>query len=421
MYEKVFLEMQTTSSEKNQLRTIIEKLILGDSDWMKEKDILVGDKGPFWILNYGMKEKNEFNRLVRGMVVEKPTANTFFHGDDPLKLIKSFPFIRFFNQGEKESDEIDMSNSEMLEKLDGTMVGVFFPTKDPNAPQWHTRRMLSSDESDMKNTLKGFHGGNYNLMHEIGKYVKQLNFNQEDTSHTYVFEFIHDASTVLTKYKESQWGLYLLAGRNVETHKEETESELDEISKRIGANRPQRWDAVASEEEIKSMMQKVASEIEDFEGMVFRDRKTGKRVKLKDPSYVEKHHMLGDISFKRLIPKIIEGEEDEVIAYFPHAKELVDNIKERHANIKNKTVETVKQFQKYENLPRKELWEKASNIDNAFIRSMVMKHVESKDLESKIEEELKKIAVATFEKDTYLGKQTFSSASQKYLDLLGLK
>ena len=130
--------------------------------------------------------------------------------------------------------------------------------------------------------------------------------------------------------------------------------------------------------------------------------------------------MLGDISFKRLIPKIIEGEEDEVIAYFPHAKELVDDIKERHLNIKNKTVGTVKQFQKYENLPRKELWEKASNIDNAFIRSMVMKHVESKDLESEIEEELKKIAVNTFEKDTFLGKQSFTSASQKYLGLLGL-
>ena len=412
--------METTSSEKDQLRLIITKLALGDFNWLKEKDILVGDKGSSWILNYGMKDKNEFNRLVRGMVVEKPHANNFFHGDDPLKEIKSFPFIRFFNQGEKESDEIDMNDSEMLEKLDGTMVGVFFSTYDPSSPQWHTRRMLSSCESDMKNTVKGFHGGNYNLMYEIGKYVKKLNFNREDTSHTYVFEFIHDASTVLTKYKESQWGLYLLAGRNVETHKEETESELDKISKRIGANRPQRWDAT-SEEEIKNMMQKAASEIEDFEGMVFRDKKTGKRVKLKDPKYVEKHHMLGDTSLKRLIPKTIEGEEDEVTAYFPHVKELVDDIKERHANIKNKTVETVNQFQKYKNLPRKELWEKVSNIDNAFIRSMVMKHVECEDLEYEIEKELKRIAVATVEKDTYLGKQTFSYASRKYLDLLGLK
>ena len=68
------------------LRTIINKLIENDIEWIKSKDIKVGDKGDYWILNYGIQDKNEYNSLVRGLIVEKPTYNY----KDPLNLIKSF-------------------------------------------------------------------------------------------------------------------------------------------------------------------------------------------------------------------------------------------------------------------------------------------------------------------------------------------
>ena len=50
--------------------------------------------------------------------------------------------------GVEGADDVDFANSEMLEKLDGTMVGAFFPKGTPNEPYWHTRRMVSLGPSD---------------------------------------------------------------------------------------------------------------------------------------------------------------------------------------------------------------------------------------------------------------------------------
>lgn len=163
----------------------------------------------------------------------------------------------------------------------------------------------------------------------IGQYVKKLNFNEEDVEYTYVFEFIHDATQVLTKYKEKDYGLYLIGARNIFTHNELDENRLDHLAARLGCRRPRRWDSIASQDEINKMFAIIAEKTEDFEGFVFRDRKTGKRVKVKDPKYVEKHHLLGDLSYKKLIPRIFEGEEEEIIAYLPQAKEKIDLIKDK--------------------------------------------------------------------------------------------
>ena len=89
-FKGYFLEMQTSDSEKNLIREIISNLISYNKPWFDEKCILVGDKTNYWILNYSNFGKNEYNRLVRGMVIKKPTMP--FHGD-PLILISSFPFF----------------------------------------------------------------------------------------------------------------------------------------------------------------------------------------------------------------------------------------------------------------------------------------------------------------------------------------
>lgn len=410
--------MSITQQEQDNLRIIIQKLIQNDIVWMKAQDILVGDKGSFWIINYGLFEKNEFNRLTRGLVVQKPDDN--FSGD-VLDLIRSFPFTRFFNQKEPEADQIDLNNAEMLEKLDGTMVGVFFPNglKDPH---WHTRKMLSSHQPDMDLSVDAFTGGLNKLMQIIGQYVKSLNFSEEDVYHTYVFEFIHHSSTVLTKYNESQWGLYLLAGRNLNDHVEEDESNLDKIAERIGAPRPQRWDAVADSNQIGLMMKEISLEIEDFEGFVFRCRKTGKRIKLKSANYVEKHHMIGELSYRRLIPRVLEGEGDEIISYFPQAKKLVEDIKDRHEECRKIIVGHIESYRQWlQELTRRELFEKVnSEVCDRVMVSLIMKNMDKENLDELVEKQLIELAIISYDKETYAGTQTFRTTSEKYITLLGL-
>lgn len=320
-FKGFFVEMQTTDNEKNLIREIISNLVNYNKEWLDDKKILVGDKGNYWILNYSNFGKNEHNRLVRGMVVKKP--NRIFNGD-LLSLIVSFPFTRFFNQAEPDAAPVDMVNSHMIEKLDGTMIGVHF---DDNRIFFHTRKMHSSHETDMKMTQTSFLGLKNEFMPTIKKYVDKLNFNEQDADFTYVFEFIHEISHVVTKYTINQYGLYLLAARNLSTHKELDEHELDEVVKRIKAKRPRTFDAVADQKEIEKMFLAAAAETPDFEGFVFRDKKTGQRIKVKDVNYVKKHHILDKTKIENLIQIIFLGEEEEVTAYFPHAKENVKIIK----------------------------------------------------------------------------------------------
>lgn len=354
--------MQPTEIQKNKIRLIIQKLIEKDEHWFNQQEIVVGCKPPYWILNYNQGARNEYNCLVRGMVVRIPNRVWLevykLSQIDPLSLIVSFPFMRFFNYEETEAAPVDFSNAEMIEKLDGTMVGVFFPN-ELSPPTWHTRRMISSWIPDSDLVIRGFdRKSEYKFIPIIGEYVKNLTFDNDiDHNYTYVFEFIHDASKVLTQYSEDQYGLYLIGARNTahmfKDYKELTEEQLDKVAKRIGAKRPRRWHVGNDHEKIQEILEKEAELIPNFEGAVFRDAQ-GERVKVKREDYVKLHHLLDQLSYKRLIPIILQGEGEEIIAYFPHARELVDNFKASLDNFVESIVQKIA-YWKSQNLSKKDL------------------------------------------------------------------
>lgn len=434
-FKEFLVEMETTTQEKADLRTIIGKLITNDKNWFDENGIIASDKGSFWILNYNIGTRNEYNRLVRGMVVAKP--QTGFHGD-VLSLIKSFPFIRFYNHGEKESDAINFGNSEMLEKLDGTMVGVFFPHQDVSKPEFHTRKMMSTNQQDFNRKITSFQGVEFKFMPNIKKYVDKLSFKEKDAEFTYVFEFLHQATQVITKYTPEKYGLYLLGARNLITHRELTEDELDHVAQRLGASRPRRYDAIADHSEIQRMFDLALIDTPDFEGYIFRDKTTGKRVKVKDPRYVEKHHAIDKSGYKNLVPLILKGETEEIIAYFPHTKKRIDKIIEAYGNYLNKVFEIVKKWQatglkgrdlsvaifgenpksKWELRLAKIRGEKATERKTAepdeFIRNMIMKYHDTENddlLKKKIDNDLREVA---------LGQGTNNGDPKRFIDLIGL-
>lgn len=426
--------METTSQQKEYIREIIRKLISDDKAWFQENFILVGDKGKYWILNYRQGPRNPHNVLVRGMIVQKPDAH--WHGDE-LDLIRSFPFTRFFNHGEADAAHVNFSNSKMLEKLDGTMIGIFFPHGN-DSPEFHTRKMTSLNDEDMKRKITSFHGKEYSFLPTIKQYVDRLTFDKSDVNYTYVCEFLHEVSYVVTKYTPEQHGLYLLGARNIRTHKELTEKELDAVSKRIGTRRPHAYDAVADLSQIEKMFQLAAVDTPDFEGYVFRDKETGNRVKVKDPAYVKKHHALDSTSFKALLPKILEGEEDEILAYLPHFKSRVDEIKEAYNKFLNKITDKVLEW-KAKNLSPRELslrlfgeenplpkWELrlkkmrgeevpkfTSPEDDKFTRNTILSYSSypEKDIKGKVDEVLKRIA---------LGQSNNIGDPKKLVQMIGL-
>jgi predicted RNA-binding protein with EMAP domain len=412
-FRKFLVEMETTQDQKDRLRTIIQKTISGDRQWLKEKVISAKDKGEYFVLNYAQGERNEYNELVRGLVVQKPQLG--WNGD-VLSLIKSFPFIRFFNAHEKEAAPIDFANSKMIEKLDGSLVCIWFPTKDPNNPQYNTRKMLSTHQPDMNLMVGGFHDGKtFPFMKVIGQYVKQLKFNPEDVEMTYIFEFIHEASKVLTKYSSEKYGLHLIGARNIRTHRELTEDELNVVAQRIGAPRPRSWDSSGDEETIRKMMDEIEKGTKDFEGMVFRD-KTGNRVKLKRADYIKLHHLLGSLSFKNLIPKILDGEIEEVLAYFPSGRKKVDEFNEIFGDYVDNAVATILKYSR-QKLDRKSIALKVfgGEVDNQFLKSLIMRNFELTD-ENVIRE-----TVINALKEVALGKNKNEGSPKRLMEILGLE
>jgi len=410
------MEMETTPDQKDRIRTIIQKLMADDKNWFNQQEIAVGNKGPYWVLNYMQGSRNEYNQLVRGMIIRKPNGQTI---NDPLDLIVSFPFMRFYNKGEKEAAPVDFSKADMLEKLDGSMVGVFFPDGDPSKPQYHTRKMVSAHKPDMDMMIGGFEtakSGPQPFMKIIGEYVNKLHFTKEDVAMTYVFEFIHEISKVLTSYSPEKYGLHLLGARNIRTHRELTEDQLDVIARRIGAPRPRRWNTTGDEAEIRQMMDEIGKDTENFEGAVFRDPE-GNRVKLKRDDYVKLHHLLDKLSFKHLIPKVLEGESEEITAYFPSAKKTIETFQKAFDDYIDKAVVAVRKYHD-QKLDRKTLAMKifhgtGEDLDQ-YMRSLVMKHYENGDEDSVrqiITRDLKTVA---------LGRNGVGGSPQRLMEIIGI-
>ena len=337
-FKEYKLLKESNNVNRDALDEILSNLVNNNYAWLKDKGISVGDKGNYWILMYDpQSDPNVYNKITRGLVVAKPTKDT--ESNNLHSLIKSFPFTRFFNQGEGHADAVDLNDAEMNEKLDGTFVCVFFPAGNANDPHWHTKRMLSSNAEDMSLKITSFHGKTFVFFEVIKQYLKELNFSDVDLTTTYIFEFIHEASHVVTKYQDHQYGLYLIGARHLGSFQELSENELDKIANKIGSKRARRWNFKADHQEIIKMLDEIEKEIPDFEGAIFRDNKTGNRIKLKRKDYLLKHRMIDQLSYKNIIPLYMSGETDEILAYFPHAIKIIESFEKSYNNYVEKVVD----------------------------------------------------------------------------------
>lgn len=297
-----------------QLQTIVDNLLAGNHQWLVDNYIVYKDKGDYWVLNYHkIADKNEYNMLTRGLVIHKTGKLT------------SVPFFRFLNFGEPKAAKVDFNNSDVMEKLDGSMVGVCFPSGDVTKPVWHFRNLLSTYQQDRDFVIKGFvHNEEAQLLDEVKVYLDQITFPKEWVDFTLIFEFVSRCNAVVTRYEPEQYGLYLIGARHLPSLKEMDENYLDELAKHLNVRRPRRWDA-NSYDEIMAEMAKLPKE-KVYEGFIIRDRITGERNKVKNDDYVKRHRLLDKLSYKNLLPLWFEGEQEEILTYFPKTKEIFDKI-----------------------------------------------------------------------------------------------
>ncbi len=397
--------MEYQFKNKNYLEQIIQRAVEQDLLWFKENDINFKLKSGFFILDYGKEKKTEFNSLCRGLIIRQPTKDSF----NLLDLIACFPFERFFNYQETVAHPVNLTNSYMLEKLDGTCVSIFFPEGDYKNPAWSTRQMFSRHKKDNELMLRSIKTDvEFYLLPLIGEYVKKIDFSQIDPNYTYVFEFIHSESSVLTVYSENDYGLYLINARNLNTLNEVCENTLNVLSSKMNTMRPQLLEPINDITQAFKRLEIAVQNRQMFEGYVFRDIETGNRVKFKDKNYVEVHHNIDNTS-RTLVPKIISGEIEEYLSYFPFLRKKVEIIKEKRNEVLKEIFLNVKEFYKFGT--KKELASYLKDVKiHSFNKSVIFKYYD-KDLS---DEELKEVISDELDK---LGKKSANAL----LELIKIK
>jgi len=259
------------------------KHYIAGNDWENEitelhkSNINVSEKDGFYLYNYNQNvlvpRDDPIIKSCRGLVLDK---NGF---------LKNLPFFRFFNAHESECDDIDWESAEILEKLDGSLISVWW-----TGIEWEvtTRGSFYPNEHahNFKETFCRLFGS----------------FDRLSPGNSYIFELISKDNRIVTKYDEER--VVLIGKRDLRTLKECDQTILDEIAKVLRVSRPCRYKA-SNVDECRKLFEGMK---DDEEGFVIVD-KNFNRMKLKQESYLK-------------MSKIISMKNQDVLDYMLGRTEL---------------------------------------------------------------------------------------------------
>ena len=225
-----------------------------------------------------------------------------------------YSYSRFFNHYEGLAAEIDWSSAKVMEKLDGSIMQVFWYDG-----KWQVASSGLPDAlgnvSDFNLTFKDLFWQTWETLRYRLPIYTQL---------SYAFELITKYNRIICRYPESR--IVLHGVRNLVT--------LSELSPEPVAGL-HKWDCV------KTYPLQTFKEVVDFvkefdpmtnEGCVICDQEFN-RIKIKSPQYVALANIRGGLSTKRLIEIVRMGESDEFLAYFPEFTNEYEEVKAKYETL----------------------------------------------------------------------------------------
>lgn len=249
-----------------------------------------------------------------------------------------FPFTKFFNVDEKYADKINWSNIKVYEKIDGSLIKVWYNNG------WH----ISTN-----GTINAFHteiipSCNYDTYGYLAldAFKKQnLNFDKLNIDYTYMFELVSPYTRIVVPYDKID--IYHLGTRSNITGKE--------IDVDIGIKKPKTYQ-FKTEEEIKQAASLLPY---DEEGYVVVDNDYH-RVKIKSLEYLNVHRLVGNLGVnkKRIFELVRANDYDEFLSYFPEYKSQFDEIVKEYELFQSKLRIIEKEVLTRQSLKRKDfaLW-----------------------------------------------------------------
>lgn len=314
------------------LKIISEIKKYGLNEIIKKYNLTARDYGHKILLKYSQIESDMSEASVqdaRGLILKKETWQ-----------IMCLTFRKFFNAGEKNAATIDWSTALVLEKLDGTLIQLYW---DWVLNEWCVGTTGTADGSGEVNNKFGTKfsdlfwstiAKNSTLFKNVDKMTnseRTQHLNKFlDTNLCYAFELTTPYNIVVKPHSVSS--VTLLAVRNLKTLQEKNFSELSEIARQIDVPlvKAYNFKNLNAEQLAKTLENLPYTE----EGYVVVDANFN-RIKIKNPAYVAVHHLKSKTAEHAVMEIIKSNEVEEYIATFPERSAEVLMLKENYDKFKN--------------------------------------------------------------------------------------
>ena len=235
--------------------------------------------------DYGIRIKKEDNLAIFCYNIECDFKNPIVQEsrgiiiDHEKNEVVCWPFRKFGNYTESYADPIDWNDAVVLEKVDGSIIKLWFNEKTQKW-QFSTNGMINADNA----TADSFSTITYgNIIRQAVNY-NDIPFSTLDKTNTYIFELVSPQTRVVVKYDET--ALYHLGTRSNITG---IETNVD-----IGIKKPKSY-------KINSLEGCITAAIELNKGCESDDEianegffvvdKNWNRVKVKSPDYIMMHRL----------------------------------------------------------------------------------------------------------------------------------
>jgi hypothetical protein len=291
----------------------VEHLIASDRDWLTTLETVYKIKavrdGDLVSLKYNQVESPMHEPIVqecRGMVVDVANARVLAH-----------PYNKFWNHGEALAAEIDWSTAHVLEKLDGSLMILYW---DPNAAIWTAassgtpRGSGPFGDSESETFGEAF----WRTFKALG-----MSLPPEQAQRVcFMFEFCDAPNRIVVRHEKPR---IVLHGARTYAGEELPMAALESFGRAFN------WEVVKSFPISSIADCLAAAETLDpiaSEGFVVVDAKFN-RVKIKSPRYVLLHHMKGEATPRRAIELWQTGETSELLGHFPEMAAQIVPVQQR--------------------------------------------------------------------------------------------
>lgn len=255
--------------------------------------------------NMGIEEVQD----CRGLILEKDTWK-----------IMCLSFRKFFNSAEGHAAKVDWYTARILEKLDGSMIQLYW---DWNKKTWFAATTGTAEgEGEVNNKL----GLTFNSL--FMKTIKDkygIDVNEFNKDYIYVFELTTPYNIVVKPHAESS--ATLLTMRFRPTLKEVSYETLCEAGEAMGLPVVKAYDLNATN---------VGVLIRTFEDMPWMDEgyvvvdADHNRFKVKNPAYVAVHHLKSKTGEHNIMGVVKSNEIEEFAATFPERRDEIFTLKEKY-------------------------------------------------------------------------------------------